>query len=212
MSGQRGPLVAAIVAALALGVAIGWWRGAREVDGVGPELAALQARVEQLEAQRAAPALRPGGHGAPMPSRLPGESVVPVTPEQMEAQRAADGERLEQGLAVAFAGQAAAPPGDPVPDRVNAAFADPTVLEAEGLPVSEDVTCRAAMCLVRARFDAATDSTDWVNRMLLAMGGDLPSSSVVTRTAPDGSTELLIYATRPGQRGPLDWAPKPRPR
>lgn len=208
MSERSGQLVAAIVVALVLGAGIGWWRGSRDADKAGDDLAAMEARIAQLEAQRAVDAPRSTSASRPQsPATATDAGIAPLppTPAMSEAQRRARTERFNAGLAAAFAAQAAAPARDPVPARIDEAFVDAGVLAAESLPESQDVSCRATMCLVRAHFAPGASSADWTNRMLLQIGDVLPSASATEIVLPDGSTELRIYASRVGERAPVEW-------
>jgi hypothetical protein len=204
----------AVTAALAIGLGAGYLlRGsspsrdsASRADDV--RMQELSERIEQLEARGAR---TPTGAVAST-ARLPAGEVALPTPGQVQAQREAEHERFSAALATSFAGLSPARGGDPAPAQVDAAFADPSVLGAEGLPESEDVDCRIAMCRVSARFAPGVDSADWVNRVLLAMGAALPNASVITNLQADGSAEVLIYASRPGERAPAQWAQPPQDR
>jgi hypothetical protein len=199
------------VLALALGGLGGWWmRGSATTVGSNDgaangsqDMDELRERIEQLEHRGAGvPAT---GSRSPAAAQAEAEARR-MTPQMQEAARRADTEKFGKALEAAFAGQGAAPARDPVPDRVEAAFADAGVLEAADLPQSEDVSCRATLCLVRARFAPGADTGDWMNRMLLTVGDVLPSASATTVTLPDGSSELRVYLGRQGERAPVEWA------
>ena len=214
-STHKVPMAAVVgVIALALGALAGWWlRGPSATTGDAggaQDMADLRERIEQLE-HRDVDAPRDNGARPSGSARVEPEAPR-LTPAMQEAARRADTERFTAALAAAFAGQGAAPARDPVPDRVEAAFADPGVLEAADLPQSEDVSCRATLCMVRARFAPGADSGDWMNRVLLTIGDVLPSASATSVTLPDGSTELRVYLARQGERAPVEWARPGRPR
>jgi hypothetical protein len=126
-----------------------------------------------------------------------------LSPEAREAQMRAQSDAQRRELEVLFSGQGAAPARDPAPRALEAAFANPGVLEASGQPVARDVQCRAQMCLVTARFKPFEDGSDWATRVLMELAATLPNARMVSVQLPGGATELRIYAARINERDPF---------
>ena len=197
--------IAIAVVALVVGLVGGMWLRDQWRGDAPPasDLEALQARMEALERRGTNPAMpanaqgAPGGQGA-APSTL---AVPQALPNPQELQRIRRDEEINRKarLERAFTSQAAAPAKDPVPQAVAEVFVNKDVLGADGLPVDENVDCRARMCMISARFAPGKDGSDWTNRVLIELAGSLPQASVITVPDGDGGTEVRIYAARTGE-------------
>jgi hypothetical protein len=204
----QGRWIVAVVLALGAGAVVGYLAhaptpaaGAVAATTDAAALAELQARLNRLEAREGAGASR-SARAAPLP-----EAAAPMpTPAQHLAEMQAAEHRMQAALDATFAGSTRAAPDDRAAQQVDAAFAAGEVLHASALPRSKEVECRATLCLIRAQFDAGQDSADWVDRLLLEMGAALPGATVVPLPQPDGSVEVRIYASRPGDATPLEIA------
>jgi hypothetical protein len=132
-----------------------------------------------------------------------GSPVPPLSPVARDRQMQLETSQSRKYLDQHFDSLTPAPPNDQAPQRVNDAFLNKDVLQAPELPMSENVDCRSTMCLIRARFAANQDGSDWTNRLLLELGDTLPSTSVESVPVPGGGVEVRIYATRTGERDPF---------
>lgn len=191
-----------VLAALAgIGVVLHQTRGCADDNEAMRELA---ARIEAMEAvaaapgydtrflSRSVPTIAAGSvrAGAPQPGAM--GPVGSQLAEKLEEDR-------RRELRKVFAAQGVAPAADGVPQQVIAAFGSDGVVQAVDIPQSQDVKCKADMCLIRATFKPGTDSSDWATRVMLELGEELPSYSTGYARQPDGGYEINLYAARKGK-------------
>jgi len=80
-----------------------------------------------------------------------------------------------------------------------AAAADSRIAkEAQELPDQYQFACRSSMCRIEGDFKAGSSGGEWATRMLLQMGSEFGSSSIVTLPGKNGKDQVVIYAFRPG--------------
>jgi hypothetical protein len=180
-------------------------RPAADLDAVMARLDAMQARSDAHEqALRDELQRLQRQVGVPHPAAPP---VPEPSPEAMAAQMHVAAEQQQRALERLFSGQGAAPAHDPAPRALDAAFANPGVLEADGQPLARDVQCRAQLCLITARFKPNEDGGEWATRVLMELAATLPSARMVTVALPGGGAELRVYAARAGERDPFAGVP-----
>lgn len=175
--------------------------------GVGrDDLQKLMARMDALDAkferQGQASGLQLDRDGVASPlgttrqpssfATLPSGPHAPLTAQQSQQDQA----RIRQELESLFATQGPAPRSDSAPQQVTAALNSDGVIAALDLPKSQNVKCRADMCLIQGRFALGADASDWATRVMLELGATLPSYRTVNVPQPDGGYELRVYATR----------------
>ncbi|WP_460758582.1 hypothetical protein [Lysobacter fragariae] len=157
---------------------------------------ALETRMASGRAELLAPAM-PGMAQVNTPPSRPSPEQDASSAFNGSAQSEALGQARQRELQRSFAAQAPAPASDSTPQQVIAAFGSDEVLQALDVPKSQNVSCRANMCLIRATFPLGADSSDWSTRVMLELGAALPSYSTGYVRQPDGGYELQLYAARP---------------
>ena len=193
-------IVAAIACAVAL-VAITWLVAGRNNGSGDPDVQQLMSRLDALESRNQGSRPQPGGAmpggpagiggaNGPLGSALGGQMV---TPEQAEAQNK---ERLRT-FESRFSQEAADPAAAKVEDDMLKGMTDKQLAAAEIVPKDPDVQCRRDTCRIVANFRSSSDASDWAVLYVTLMGANyVTSSQPVFVKAPDGSTQMRLFASR----------------
>lgn len=97
---------------------------------------------------------------------------------------------------------AANPRAVAVEEKIVSAAASPGVASARHQPTHFGAECRSSMCRIETRFAPGTDGNQWAVRLLLSLGGQVGSSTIVADRLSDGAQTLVLYAYRPGRAPP----------
>lgn len=175
----------------------------RELEAGREDMRKLMARIDAIEAGRLAIPGHAGGldidAGTAVVPGQPGPASA-VAREASASSSAAQSDKDElarrRELDARFAGQAPSRANDATPQQVIATFNSDALLGAMDVPSHQDVICRSEMCLIEASFPPGADGSDWATRLMLELGGVLPSYSTVNVPTPDGGFSLRVYAIR----------------
>jgi hypothetical protein len=194
-------IVAALACAVAL-VAITWLIAGRDSGGKDPDMQQLMSRLDALESRNQGSRPRPGaqsgdpsgmpgmGQGGPLGSALGGQMM---TPEQAEAKNQ---ERLRT-FESRFSQEPADPGAAKVEDDMLKGMTDKQLAAAEIVPKDPDVQCHRDTCRIVANFRSSSDASDWAVLYVTLMGSNyVTSSQPVFVKAPDGSTQMRLFASR----------------
>jgi hypothetical protein len=197
-------IVAGLACAVAL-VAITWLIAGRDNASRGPDMQQLMSRLDALEARNQGSRPSPGGAGA---ASMPGMSgangmlgasgMQLPTPEEMEAKNQ---ERLRT-FESRFAQEPADPAAAKVEDDMLKGMTDKQLAAAEIVPKDPDVKCRRDTCRIVANFRSSSDASDWAVLYVTLMGSNyVTTSQPVFVKAPDGSTQMRLFASRKAPAG-----------
>ena len=195
-------IVAGIACAVAL-VAITWLIAGRGNGGHDPDMQQLMSRLDALESRnqgsRPNPGAQPGdstgmpgagGANGALGSALGGQMM---TPEQAEAKNQ---ERLRT-FESRFSQEPADPAAAKVEDDMLKGMTDKQLAAADIVPKDPDVQCRRDTCRIVANFRSSSDASDWAVLYVTLMGANyVTSSQPVFVKAPDGSTQMRLFASR----------------
>jgi hypothetical protein len=193
-------IVAALACAVAL-IAITWLIAGRGNGGHDPDMQQLMSRLDALEARNQGSRPNPGGALPGGPAAM-GDANGPLgsalgrqamTPEQAEAQNK---ERLRT-FESRFSQEPADPAAAKVEDDMLKGMTDKQLAAAEIVPKDPDVQCRRDTCRIVANFRSSSDASDWAVLYVTLMGANyVTSSQPVFVKAPDGSTQMRLFASR----------------
>lgn len=193
-------IIAAIACAVAL-VAITWLVAGRNNGSHDPDMQQLMSRLDALEARNQGSRPNPGGALPGAPAGM-GDANGPMgsalgrqmmTPEQAEAQNK---ERLRT-FESRFSQEPADPAAAKVEDDMLKGMTDKQLAAAEIVPKDPDVQCRRDTCRIVANFRSSSDASDWAVLYVTLMGANyVTSSQPVFVKAPDGSTQMRLFASR----------------
>ena len=171
----------------------------------GRDYEARFARIEaSLEAIRSdLAASRPGRaaqSGADEPvgggnEQLQGLLPMDLTPESADLARRVIVDAMETRFADSQEGAAAEASLAKLVEQVIVSDIPAT---AGPSPTAHRVECRKGMCRIAARFPTEAAAMEWADLLLPSVGGELPRTRMITVNAPDGGSELMIYAVQPG--------------
>lgn len=173
----------------------------RELEAGRSDTRKLMARIEAIEGSRTGIS-GAGGGASDAGAVMPGLSGAPTADDEAAstglsaAQAAGESQARWRELEAKFAAQAPSRPNDATPQQVIATFSSDALLDAVDVPSHQNVTCRSEMCVIEAAFPPGADSSDWATRLMLELGGVLPSYSTVNVPTPDGGFSLRVYAAR----------------
>ena len=193
-------IIAAIACAVAL-VAVTWMIAGRGGNGHEPDMQQLMSRLDAIEARNQGSRPRPGGAASgrsagiagPEGSPLSGLGGQMLTPEQAEAQNQARLRTFESR----FSQEAADPAAAKVEDDMLKGMTDKQLAAAEIVPKDPDVQCRRDTCRIVANFRSSSDASDWAVLYVTLMGANyVTTSQPVFVKAPDGSTQMRLFASR----------------
>ena len=193
-------IIAAIACAVAL-VAITWLVAGRNNGSHDPDMQQLMSRLDALEARNQGSRPNPGGALPGAPAGM-GDANGPMgsalgrqmmTPEQAEAQNK---ERLRT-FESRFSQEPADPAAAKVEDDMLKGMTDKQLAAAEIVPKDPDVQCRRDTCRIVANFRSSSDASDWAVLYVTLMGANyVTTSQPVFVKAPDGSTQMRLFASR----------------
>jgi hypothetical protein len=135
--------------------------------------------------------VQPNAAFAPIPKNRVGDK--PPSPEFIDQQREIHRAQLQSAFK-----------REPVNSKWAAAIQNDLLTAASSkevadtgeMPTAFRTECRSRSCLVTAIFSENGDADSWAGAYLLgAAGRHLSTAQVLTRTLPDGSTELSIYGS-----------------
>ena len=193
-------IIAAIACAVAL-VAVTWMIAGRGGNGHEPDMQQLMSRLDAIEARNQGTRPRPGGAASGPPAGMGGASGSPLsglggqmlTPEQAEAQNQARLRTFESR----FSQEAADPAAAKVEDDMLKGMTDKQLAAAEIVPKDPDVQCRRDTCRIVANFRSSSDASAWAVLYVTLMGANyVTTSQPVFVKAPDGSTQMRLFASR----------------
>ena len=198
-------IIAAIACAVAL-VAITWLVAGRNNGSHDPDMQQLMSRLDALEARNQGSRPNPGGALPGAPAGM-GDANGPMgsalgrqmmTPEQAEAQNK---ERLRT-FESRFSQEPADPAAAKVEDDMLKGMTDKQLAAAEIVPKDPDVQCRRDTCRIVANFRSSSDASDWAVLYVTLMGANyVTTSQPVFVKAPDGSTQMRLFASRKAPAG-----------
>ena len=198
-------IIAAIACAVAL-VAITWLVAGRNNGSHDPDMQQLMSRLDALEARNQGSRPNPGGALPGAPAGM-GDANGPMgsalgrqmmTPEQAEAQNK---ERLRT-FESRFSQEPADPAAAKVEDDMLKGMTDKQLAAADIVPKDPDVQCRRDTCRIVANFRSSSDASDWAVLYVTLMGANyVTSSQPVFVKAPDGSTQMRLFASRKAPAG-----------
>lgn len=193
-------IVAGLACAVAL-VAVTWLIAGRNNGSRDPDMQQLLSRLDALESHNQGSRPRPGGAGAagmpgigdangPLGSAMGGQIM---SPEQAEAKNQ---ERLRT-FESRFSQEPADPAAAKTEDDMLKGMTDKQLAAAEIVPKDPDVQCRRDTCRIVANFRSSSDASDWAVLYVTLMGANyVTSSQPVFVKAPDGSTQMRLFASR----------------
>jgi hypothetical protein len=191
-------IVAGLACAVAL-VAITWLIAGRNNGSRDPDLQQLMSRLDALAARNQGSRPRPGGAGAgaaSMPGMAGANGALGAqmpTPEEVEAKNQ---ERLRT-FESRFSQEPADPAAAKVEDDMLRGMTDKQLAAAEIVPKDPDVQCRRDTCRIVANFRSSSDASDWAVLYVTLMGSNyVTTSQPVFVKAPDGSTQMRLFASR----------------
>ena len=174
----------------------------RELEAGRSDTRKLMARIEAIEGSTVVSG-NAVGRDSDSGAVMPGLSGAAATADDeaastglSAAQAAGESQARWRELEAKFAAQAPSRPNDSTPQQVIATFSSDALLDAVDVPSHQNVTCRLEMCVIEAGFPPGADSSDWATRLMLELGGVLPSYSTVNVPTPDGGFSLRVYAAR----------------
>ena len=116
-----------------------------------------------------------------------------MSPEEAEAKNQ---ERLRT-FESRFSQEPADPAAAKTEDDMLKGMTDKQLAAAEIVPKDPDVKCRRDTCRIVANFRSSSDASDWAVLYVTLMGANyVTSSQPVFVKAPDGSTQMRLFASR----------------
>ncbi|MFT3896825.1 MAG: hypothetical protein QM719_03905 [Thermomonas sp.] len=192
-------IVAGFACAVVL-VAITWLVAGRNNGSRDPDMQQLMSRLDALESrnQGSRPPSGAAGPGAAMPGMGQGGPLGAMggqmpTPEEVEAKNQ---ERLRT-FESRFSQEPADPGASKVEDDMLKGMTDKQLAAADIVPKEPDVQCRRDTCRIVANFRSSSDASDWAVLYVTLMGSNyVTTSQPVFVKAPDGSTQMRLFASR----------------
>lgn len=197
------PVVMGVVVGIAMSslVVVGWTavnKGRTETSkDMADRLAALEDRIAALQSNQLQEIARPTAGGA-------AELSTTATSMMDATALSAEGLRRSQETTrkmEALWNQDGATPRQSaeIEQKLEAAARTGLASQSRFQPVGFNPACRASMCRVEGRFAAGQDGNDWATRMLLDMGTAFGTASTMTMRLPNGESQVVLYAFRPGR-------------
>jgi hypothetical protein len=174
----------AIAAVLIIGVS--WWKSHEQSSP--PAMPAAESNSASVTTPAAGP-------------RPPGLRDAPVSPDQVEAQRAQEREAVQ---AIVAAGRQKLG-SRYTQETIDASWADAKQVELAQFASSQQISeihaepknlaidCRRTVCHITADFPSRTASQDWATLYLTGAGSRIANASLDTVANSDGSVRLEIY-------------------